>query len=100
MTSAETFVNRLADFVAEKAGHKIKVRTLLNGFGYERRSPQVVAEIHRRLKERGLTVELSASLPKTLDERVWVVSSQDDEMLAEEPSVPGPKPPKHAEAII
>ena len=50
----------------------IKLRLLLRGFGYERRTDKIIAEVHGYLAVCGLTVDFSVGEPHSLDSKVAI----------------------------
>jgi hypothetical protein len=72
---AASQVQRLVDRVQKSSDGRspVKSRTLLTAFGYGRRTPDVIKDIRQQLSAAGVAVELSVSLPASLDERVILV---------------------------
>lgn len=90
MPSAHPYVVALADKVQRRKGQQISLaaRTLIRGFGYERRTEKIVDEVAGHLQALGLASTLSLTYPRDLDDRVTV--------SAIEPLAPPPDPPPFA----
>ena len=78
MTSAHPFAVESADKVASRGNRpmSLKARSLLNGFGYYRRSEQIAEQVQAYLAVCGLKSDLTEDHPITLDERIAVMSSE------------------------
>ncbi len=76
--NAKQYVSNLAEKVAARDSktYKIKLRTLLRGFGYHRRTDAVVKEICDALAAAGLEVNISVDYPQYLDDWVHIHCKQ------------------------
>jgi S1-C subfamily serine protease len=68
------YVRQLAARVNSQADKRtaLKVRTLLRGFGYERRTEHVMQQIRTMLAAGGLETDLGLEYPRHIDDRVSV----------------------------
>jgi S1-C subfamily serine protease len=75
---AHPYAEELLQRIRARAGAPLalKARTLLRGFGYERRTPRIVARICAELRELGLVTALSLEYPGSLDHRIRVQALQ------------------------
>jgi S1-C subfamily serine protease len=89
MTAPHPFAAELAQRLADSGRRRLTVpgRTLLGGFGFDRRSAPIVDQIQTYLRECGLTSDLAVDNPRSLDEQVVVTSAE-----AEAKAVPQEKP--------
>ena len=78
MSAPHPFAAELAERVAGRSDRRLTMscRTLLEGFGFYRRSDQTINHVQGYLKECGLTADLTLDNPRSLDERVAVMSVQ------------------------
>lgn len=74
MTDVDMYLAELAAKLSERPDGttKLKLRTLLRKFGYQRRHEVGVAHIHEALDACGLEADFDVRFPQSLDERVIV----------------------------
>ena len=68
------YAEMLAQKLAARTNHStsMKMRSILNEFGYKRRTQSVVDTVLGYLEASGLTAEFSLDAPKSLDDRVTI----------------------------
>ena len=81
MRDVHPYAARLTDTIRRRKNQRINIRfrSLLQGFGYRRRTAGIIAEIHGHLNDCGLIYDFDSNVPYSLDERVSIA-------LAEMPS--------------
>ena len=102
------YAKNLAETLKSRPGQKasLKLRTLLDGFGYSKRSESNVVQIKKRLAEQGVTCELSLTTPPLLDDHVVVrLEKAPITKVSKRPPGPvkshrGPVPPKPSSSAI
>jgi S1-C subfamily serine protease len=60
-----------------EARASLKLRTILKGFGYHRRTDRVVTEVLNQLRACGISADLSLDQPASLDDRVALMLTHD-----------------------
>lgn len=70
----QTYIEKLQSKVSTKTNRqvRIKARTLLNGFGYYRRSETIIEQINNELAAADLSTDFSVCFPPSLDEYITV----------------------------
>jgi S1-C subfamily serine protease len=88
MPDIHPYAAELADTIRRRSNQRtnLKFRTLLQGFGFRRRTPSIVSDIHTWLNDCGLVSDFSVDIPAGLDERVAIA-------LAEPSALPLPTQP-------
>ncbi len=83
--SLKPYAQNLVIQIKDKKDQKIniKLRTLLKGFGFARRTQTVVDQVNKQLSAVGLVTELSVSFPVNLDDKITIQLGQLD--LQKEP---------------
>jgi S1-C subfamily serine protease len=85
---AETLAQKLA--ARTNRSTSMKLRSVLNGFGYKRRTQPVVDTVLNYLETSGLSAEFSVDAPKSLDDRVTITMEQAPSIEASLPQKESP----------
>jgi len=72
MQEVRVYASKLAAQAAQRRDRRLQVscRRLLKGFGYQRRTEGVIAEVQHQLRACGLEVAMTTQEPASLDDRV------------------------------
>jgi S1-C subfamily serine protease len=78
MITVHPYAAELANKIKQRSSHRLNLmlRTLINRFGYYRRTETSIAEIYDHLKSCGLTSDFSIDEPRSLDERVTITFAE------------------------
>jgi S1-C subfamily serine protease len=89
MPAAHPDVASLADKVQRRKSQQISLaaRTLIRGFGYERRTEKIIDEVAGHLQALGLATTLSLSFPRSLDDKVTVAAIEPRPPVAVAPPI-------------
>jgi len=74
MSDSHPFVSKLTARILQRKDQQVRLtaRSLLRGFGYERRSEKILAEIKRELHAASLITDLRIDHPDDLDSKVTI----------------------------
>jgi S1-C subfamily serine protease len=73
-TRVHPYAARLAETLQQRSSQRmsIKLRTLLTGFGYHRRTEAIISEVKGQLQASGIGSDFAVDVPRSLDERVTI----------------------------
>ncbi len=76
MSSTHPYAAALVEKVQQRKSQQISIaaRTLIRGFGYERRTEKIVGEVAGHLHAMGLATTLSLTFPRSLDDKVTIAT--------------------------
>lgn len=88
MAQAHPYAAEIAENIRHRSNQRLSItaRTLLRGFGYERRSETIISAIYAQLGRYDLTTSLTLIYPEDLDDKV--------EVRATKPLAPTMAPPQ------
>jgi S1-C subfamily serine protease len=95
MSSTHPYAAALVEKVQRRKSQQISLaaRTLIRGFGYERRTEKIVGEVTGHLQALGLATTLSLTFPRSLDDNVMIAA------VAPTARAATPQPPPTAPAV-
>ena len=78
MHDVHPYAARLTDTIQRRKNQRIniKFRSLLQGFGYRRRTAGIIDEIHGHLNDCGLIYDFDSNVPYSLDEQVSIALAE------------------------
>jgi S1-C subfamily serine protease len=98
MPDIHPYAAELAESIRRRSNQRtnVKFRTVLQGFGFQRRTPAIVSDIKAWLNDCGLVADFSVDYPAGLDERVTITLAAP----AAAPPPMQPLPPKQAQPAM
>jgi S1-C subfamily serine protease len=92
MAEAHPYAAALAEKIRRRKNQQLTLtaRTLIQGFGYERRTEKIVNEIASHLRAHDMTSGLSMTSPRNLDEKITITPTEPPAPPALAPQVSPP----------